>query len=234
MKKFLSFLIGLLFLLTVLYPAGALLAACFGYRFEPMGVSAFSTATAVLFLLAVAANVIFKNELDNKAVRIVSAFITPLTLVHAVLCIFACPQVSVIVGTVFSACCSAFLTVKHGKPPALKAAALVLSALLVLPVDYLGFIALVFGNIGQNTVVQTVASPNGEYYAQVIDSDQGALGGDTLVEVHKKGGLNCPLFKAEKKPQRVWVGEWGAFADMRIYWKSEDCLVINSVEYTIR
>lgn len=64
---------------------------------------------------------------------------------------------------------------------------------------FFDFIALIFGNIGQNTVVQTVESPSGKYYAQVIDSDQGALGGDTLVDVYEKSKINAILFKIEKE-----------------------------------
>ena len=71
------------------------------------------------------------------------------------------------------------------------------------------------------------------YYAEVIDSDQGALGGDTLVNVYKKGELNIFIFKIKKKPQRVYLGEWGEYKNMQIYWKNENCLIINSTEYKI-
>ena len=133
-----------------------------------------------------------------------------------------------------SAGCCCYLTVKYGKPLALKVVALVLSALMILPICFFSFIALIFGNIGQNTVVQTVESPSGKYYAQVIDSDQGALGGDTLVYVYQDCGINALVFKIEKKPQRVYFGEWGEFNNMQIHWKDDNCLVINSVEYEIK
>ena len=41
---------------------------------------------------------------------------------------------------------------------------------------FLGFIALTLGNFSENTVVQTIESPNGEYYAQVIDSAHQTIG----------------------------------------------------------
>lgn len=132
-----------------------------------------------------------------------------------------------------SAGCCCLLTVKHGRPVVLKIATLVLSGLMVLPIGYFCFIALIFGNIGQNTVVQTVESPSGKYYAQVIDSDQGALGGDTFVDVYEKSGINTIIFKIEKKPQRVYSGDWGEFENMQIYWKNDGCLVINSAEHEI-
>jgi len=104
---------------------------------------------------------------------------------------------------------------------------------MVVPIGCLCFIALTFGGIGQNTVVQTIESPSGRYYAEVMDSDQGALGGDTFVDVYQQGGVNTILFKAQKKPQRVYAGDWGEFETMQIHWKSDDCLVINAAAYEI-
>lgn len=88
---------------------------------------------------------------------------------------------------------------------------------------------LMLGSIGENTVVKTVESPDGTYFAQVIDSDQGALGGATMVEVYE----NRKIFGRYKKVDCVYMGEWGEWQTMEIYWKDEHCLVINSVEYPI-
>ena len=234
MKKAISILICLLFSLTILYPAGIIITAGFGYSFELISVSAFAIAIAAISVCIVVLDFICKNTLENNTIRILLAIITPFSLINAVFYIFACPQIWVIASVLLSAGCCCYLTVKYGKPLALKIVALVLSALMILPIGFFSFIALIFGNIGQNTVVQTVESPSGKYYAQVIDSDQGALGGDTLVDVYKKSGINLILFKIEKKPQRVYFGEWGEFNNMQIHWKDDNCLVINSVEYEIK
>lgn len=82
--------------------------------------------------------------------------------------------------------------------------------------------------------MKTVESPSGKYYAQVIDSDQGALGGDTLVDVYQDCEKTALIFKVDKKPQRVYSGDWGEFENMQIDWKDDNCLVINSVEYEIQ
>lgn len=233
MKKAMSILMCLLFALTILYPTGVIITACFGYSFELGSVSVFSIAIVVLSVCIVVLDLICKNTLENNTIRILLAIITPLSLINAVFYIFECPQIWVIASALFSAGCCCYLTVKYGKPLSLKIITLVLSALMVLPIGFFSFIALIFGNIGQNTVVQTVESPSGKYYAQVIDSDQGALGGDTLVDVYEKSGINAILFKIEKKPQRVYFGDWGEFENMQIHWKDDRCLVINSIEYEI-
>ncbi len=233
MKKAISILICLLFLLTILYPVGVIITACLGYTFELISVSAFAIAIAALSICVVILDIVFPNRFKRKAAQILLALITPLSLINAAFCIFECPRIWVIASVFLSAGCCCCLTVKHGKPSSLKITALVLSALMMLPIGFFSFIALIFGNIGQNTVVKTVESPSGEYYAQVIDSDQGALGGDTLVDVYQKSGINFILFKVEKKPQTVYCGDWGEFENMQIYWKDNDCLVINAVEFPI-
>ena len=233
MKKAVSILMCLLFVLTILYPAGVIITACIGYNFELISVSAFAVALAALSVCVIVLDLICKTTLENKVMRILLAIITPFSLVNAVFYIFECPRIWVIASVLLSAGCCCYLAVKYGKPLPLKIITLILSALMVLPIGFFSFIALIFGNIGQNTVVRTVESPSGEYYAQVIDSDQGALGGDTLVDVYKKSGVNLILFKIEKKPQRVYFGDWGEFNNMKIHWKDNNCLVINSVEYEI-
>ncbi len=222
--------IWLLFVLTILFPAGTVIAACFGYTFKLISVSAFAVAIAALSVYAAFG---VKNVPENKTVQVLLTVIAPLSFVNAVFYIFESPQIWVVASALLSVGCCCYLTVKYGRPLLLKMATLVLSALMVLPIGFIGFIALIFGNIGQNTVVQTVESPSGEYYAQVIDSDQGALGGNTLVDVYQKSGINAVLFKIEKKPQNVYIGDWGEYKTMKIYWKGDGCLVINASEYEI-
>ena len=98
--------------------------------------------------------------------------------------------------------------------------------LMVLP--FLLFV-LALGGMSENTVVKTVETPDGAYFAQVIDNNQGALGGATLVEVYE----NKKVWGRYKKVERVYSGKWGESHTMEIYWKDEYCLVINSVEYPI-
>ena len=131
----------------------------------------------------------------------------------------------------FLCCC--ILTVKHAKPLAYKIVALVLSALLALPIGFFSLL-VVFFPIGQNTVVQTLESPTGRYYAELINSNQGALGGETVVYVYERWEIDLLLFKIEKEPQQVYFGEWYEFENMKIHWKDDRCIVINSVEYGIK
>lgn len=231
MKKEASVWLYLLFALTILYPVGVILMAWFGYSFELISISAFAIAIAALSVYIVIRT--RKNTFENAAAKVLSAITAPLSLINAVFCSFECPQIWVIVSVWISVGCSGYLALKHGKPFALKLISLVLSVLMALPIGFISFVMLSFGNVGRNTIVQTIESPNSQYYAQVIDSDHGAMGGDTIVDVHKKSKINLILFRIEKIPQRVYFGDWGEWQDLQIYWKDDSCLVINSVEYAI-
>ena len=118
-----------------------------------------------------------------------------------------------------------------GKHLVLKIILLTLSVLMIFPFAYLSFISFIFEDLPHNTVVQTVESPSGEYCAKVIDNDQGALGVNTFVDVYKGRELNFIIFTIEKKPERVYEGDWGYGEHMDIYWKDDKCLIIDSTEH---
>lgn len=233
MKTARSILGCLLFALIVLLPLGVTLSACFGYIFELANVSLYAIITALVAVSVVVLCCTAENYVGNRILTVLFALATPLSLINAVFYMFECGGIWVLLSMLICAGCCCYLTIKYSKPFALKMTGLVLSAFMVLPVGFLGLITLIFGDIGQNTVVQTVESPNGTYYAQVIDSDQGALGGDTLVDVYENKGINAFIFKISKNPRRVYHGDWREYKNMEIYWKNENCLVINSVAYTI-
>lgn len=88
--------------------------------------------------------------------------------------------------------------------------------------------------MGKNTVVQAVESPSGAYRAELIDSDQGALGGDTLVEVYYLfEEVDAFVFLFRRTPTCVYRGNWGEFENMKISWKSDNELKINNKVYLI-
>lgn len=233
MKKRNVILGYLLFVLTILFPLGVLILSCFGYTFELASISVFAIAIALISVVLCILSGKEEEAHKNGALGVILTILTPLSVVNALFFMLECPKAWVIVSLFINIGCSAYLTIKHGAPRLLKSILCVISAFLILPVGFMGFIMLIFGNIGQNTVVQTVESPNGAYYAEVIDSDQGALGGDTLVDVYENTEINLLVCKIFKNPQRVYHGEWGEFKDMEVYWKDDQCLVINSVEYSI-
>ena len=234
MGKIRSVFIGLRFLLTLLLPGGSLLSACFGYLFRLVSVPAFAIGIAALSFITLLLDIVSNDKGEKKLVSILRYLIAPAAVINALLYIVTCPKMVVIVGALISVGCCYFLAVRRGKPLTFMIAAIAFPLLILIPMGLFSLLVLIFGNIGKNTVVQTVASPSGKYYAQVIDSDQGALGGDTLVKVCEISKINFIIFNIEKEPQLVYIGQWGEFRNMRICWKDDRCLIINSREYEVK
>lgn len=232
MKRTISILSYVLIVFVAIVPLGIIALSRFGYTFTDFSVSAFVVVDAALAVCVVALIEVYEKTIKNKTIYILLALVMPLSLVNVFVCLQRHSHVLVLISGWVCICCCGYLTIKYAKPMILKIVALTIAGLLALPISLFSLFA-VFFPIGQNTVVKTVESPSGRYYAQVIDSDQGALGGNTIVNVHKKSTVNLILLQIEKEPQRVYFGEWGEFKNMNIYWKDDSCIVINSVKYKI-
>ena len=234
MRKVIFVLLCLLFVLTMLFPVGALVSAFFGYTFELTSVLAVSAVIAVISVFTVISGIISKDKIFNKGIIILSYILFPLSFINAVIYIFESGELLVAICMIVSAVCCFFIMIRNIMSKVSKIIVSVLFSLMSAFVIFFAFIVLTFGNIGQNTVIKSIDSPSGNLYAQVIDSDQGALGGDTLVNVYEKREIDTFIFKLKDKPQRVYLGEWREYESMNISWKDDKCLVINSVEYEIR
>lgn len=91
------------------------------------------------------------------------------------------------------------------------------------------------GGISSGTVIRELDSPQGRYTAQVVDWSEGALGGDTLVDVQDhRVDVDLLIGKLTSRKKRVYKGEWGEYASMVIHWADEETLVINGVQFPIR
>ena len=215
--------------LTALYPVSMILSSRMGYSIKAVDVPFIAVSTVLLSVCLVALDLVGKKTIEGKFLKIIYAIITPISLINAVLCLFESSENWLIFCFWVSVCCSLYLTIKYGRPLAIK----IVSLALILPIVYLSFFAFVFGSIGQNTVTNTVESPNGKYYAQVVDSDQGALGGDTLVCVYSSREINLGLLIIKKQPHTIYSGDWGEYKNMKIEWKDDNCLLINNEEYKV-
>ena len=227
MKQLTVILICLLLFLTVCYPAGVLICNTLGFDLTVHCLPAFAFVLAILSAYLV--YLCSKRAIKSRILQIILSATLPLSLVNSLYCLGG--STALWLGLYVVAC--SILTIKYVKILAPRIIAFVLSGLTILPIIFLLIIHLIFGNLVQNTVVQTIESPGGSHYAQVIDNNQGAMGGNTLVDVYEAPLVDTRFLRIQKKPTRVYSGEWGEHEYMEIYWKSVDCLIINGVEYEI-
>lgn len=102
-------------------------------------------------------------------------------------------------------------------------ATLLLTFLLILVTPIWFFAA----TMGSTRVVKTLDSPDKTYTAIVTSRDQGALGGDTLVEVRNNRRSVPFLTGSFAEKWEVRRGGWGDWEKMELVWTGEDTLSIN-------
>lgn len=232
MKKALSVLICTAAALIVLYPVGVLLTACFGYTFTLASVPVYAAVTALTAVCAAAVGFPGGAAPDNKVIRVILCVNVPLSILHAVMTTGACSRWVVVLCAAVTVGCCVLLAVRCREASVLKKVTLIAAGIVAVPACIIIVISLIVNGFGKTTVVRTVTSPDGSFCAEVIDHDEGALGGSTLVEVYAKP-FNAGAFRIGKRPETVYKGAWGEFETMEIYWKGEHCLVIDSVEHKV-
>lgn len=110
-------------------------------------------------------------------------------------------------------------------------AALCIPMMLILMAA--GCIKLWVGGLSGETVVYELESPSGERIVRVISSNQGAMGGSTVVEVQRQFRQEVLIGAFIYSPQQVYVGDWGEFEQMNIQWRDEHTLNINGKYYAV-
>ena len=232
MKKPISILTYTLLPFLLLLPLGVTIAYNFDHTFELGNYPVFAVITALVVVTLAALCTIVKEPARNLFISILFVIFAPLSLANATFYIFRNSSIWVIASMFICIIGCHYLAIRYGKTRVVKIVGLVISALMIPLIGFIAFVALVFGSVkAYDTVIQTVESPDGAYYAEVVDSDQGAMGGDTIVYVYENREVDMFIFRILKKPRRVYDGEWKE--NMKIYWTDDNRLVINSTEYIL-
>ena len=232
MKKVYTVLVWILVILLAFAPLGMGISAIFGYslvfsNYWILPIAAICV-TAVLVLLSI----VTKVTVEDKITPVLSSVITPCALVNTVCYVSQCGTYWLVLSLLMCIGCG-YLTIRHGVPP-VRAGALVMTAALVLPVCLICVLLTAVGNAQVNHIIETVDSPDGTYYAQIIHSDQGDMGGDTIVKVYSYKGLDAGLFRISRKPLRLYVGAEEEYKTMELKWISNDRLMIDEKEYFVK
>lgn len=113
-----------------------------------------------------------------------------------------------------------------------RAIAVLLCGLAVAVVPIYCFFQFTFLSMSVETVVQKSVSPQGNYVAEVIEDDQGALGGDTYVEVRGAKSLHLLIFTVRPNATCVYKGEYGEAESLELGWCGEEALLIDGKPYS--
>ncbi len=210
-----------------------------GYRFavanELVWFILHAAAVAALTVLCV-----IKRTNATKSSRTIAQFLPLLSLVYACSTSVLVQDVSDLFVTGHALLCfvSCFVvSLLYAERRGIQVLSIVLNssllAVISLVSSVLTMIGLTFGQIGENTVVRQVPSPSNAYTAIVIDSDQGALGGNTFVDVaYRAAEINLGVGRLVRE-KRLYSGDWMAFETMTLAWEDERTLSINGEAYSI-
>ena len=235
MKRLLAVSPAILCGFSVFFPLGRTIGILFGYDFILRNDSVFLAVLAVLS--GTAAMLLFWNR--SPVSRTQAVFSALLPLCSAVNGLFflldSSSRRTTVLGVLVCYACSVAILAKAVLRPAWKIASTLLSAVLTGILLFSSFLSLVFGDLGVKTVVSSAPSPQKTFTAEVIDSNQGALGGSTLVLIRSNNaaGADLLLCKFSKAPVCVYTGHWGEFQTMKLAWKDERTLIINGMEYAV-
>ncbi|MBQ7885728.1 MAG: hypothetical protein IJ313_02420 [Clostridia bacterium] len=166
-----------------------------------------------------------------RASTCIQLLVLPLALLYNLTLLFLAQSRQVVIPSVFVLVCAAYLFHKYTLRTILRTACKILSCLLL--VLWLLILPFSFFPIGRTTIVQTLDSPDGRYQVQLIDIDEGALGGNTDVRVMDRNkSLDMGLISVEKCILVYRTG-WGAFEDIQLHWENDETLYIDERAYVI-
>lgn len=231
MKKLLSVSPFLLCLIYLFLPLCCGIGAAFDYRFTLYQYPAAIITTAALSLFLSVSLFLSRAE-----IRGANAVFAAFTLFLAVLngFFYLGHWDAAILFTLICCGSSAAVLIKFARPFALKITTGILAILMFVLLLFPTMLSLAFGNFGSNSVVDSVESPQGTYLAEVIDSDQGALGGDTLVTVTNRAKtVSILIGEYSTGSVRVYTGEWGEWETMWIRWEDDKTLLIDNQRYVM-
>jgi len=100
-----------------------------------------------------------------------------------------------------------------------------LICLFLILFAYFAIMVTAAGGFSSNEAVQSEFSPHGTHLAEVVSSNQGALGGATFIDItRQRRNLNLFVVALRRNHVRVYSGRFGEAYSMKLYWESDTVL----------
>ena len=220
-----------LMLLQGIVPAMKLVALLFGWELRVLNGLLFAVPMAIIALATAVVCSKTKGNVEISGSESVCLNIAlPLSLL-SFLMLSVFQSVAMFIVSVVNCCgCFAAYMCCKGKGR-LRHFAMIVTIILLVAVLGSAFLNIVFRNFGLTEIVRSVPSPDGIYTANVINIDQGALGGDSVVRVQRVRLFGIPLDDVVCLDRRVWLGDWGTTHLIGLYWMDDNTLMIEGEEH---
>lgn len=238
-KKSLDMVPLIICFLFLMYPLAKQLAAHCGYKLEfytPLLIY----AVPVLFEVVGLVLLLVKKSILCKPGKVFAAALLPIVMISGNSYIMSLEgkgagKVSFAIALwIISVGFGVWWLFKYAANKFVKIPVIIWSGIIGAILGVWFFLLLLTEDFGVYEVIQKIESPSGKYYAELINDDQGAMGGSTIVEVSSKKECVPFLIGELVKNQeisRIYTGRWGEFKTMEIFWLDEDIILINGEEY---
>lgn len=220
--------------LNLLLPSTVLISSFLGYSvfINAFFLSFFTALVSLLFVIIICFK---KTWTVGRACKIIFFLLPAFSIINGFFYLTFDKSPAVLIFIITSMVCTVILLFKSVKSTSVKLTGVGIYSAFFIIYLLAFYFALMFSGIALETVVRTVPSPNGKYEAQVIDRDEGALGGSTYVYIcEKQGDISLFPFTFQKKPRKIYSGDWGEFEILVPYWTEENSVVIFGKEYELQ
>lgn len=223
------------------FVAAALAAFCIlgilfywcGYRLVPLGGEILFLLLALLLLIGAVwlrAHAHWRHFTLERSNRICTILIPLLALVAFLFSVISQLPFTFILplATILFVAISAGLLLRTG-----NVAAGLCHTVLSLPALWICFVGILFWNFGVEYRSAPVPSPDGKYTAQVIISDQGALGEETYIAVTHGMELHLGLFTLEPLPEKTFIPDHYEHTHVHLAWEDNTSVRIENSVYKV-
>lgn len=217
-----------LLILTLLFPSICFLAKLLHYSFTVNNGIVYAIVSSVLYC---GIGILLICRKERRIGKISSVFLSVsllLNQINTLMFIFRADNQAAMLLMALWFVMTAILVAVYVKNTALTATFYTLSGILVLPI----FLFIMLSDFRARTVIAREASPDMRYCAEVIDDDQGALGGATILVVYRlDGSFSIGSFEFRKSQTELRSGPWGEFESLS--WQDSEHLSMNGTIYEI-
>lgn len=218
----------ILLLLTLLFPSICILAKLLHYSFTVNNGIVYAIVSSALYCGIGILLICRKEKGIGKTSSVFLSVSLLLNQINTLLFIFRADNQAAMLLMALWFVMTAILVAVYVKNTALTATFYTLSGILVLPI----FLFIMLSDFGARTVIAREVSPDMRYCAEVIDDDQGALGGATILTVYRlEGSFSIGSFDFRKSQTELRSGPWGEFESLS--WQDSEHLSMNGTIYEI-
>ena len=218
----------LLFLLACLFPGICLGARLLDYTVLVRDGKLFSVFTTGLYVVF---GILLLTRKEKSVSNVSAVFLSLCPLlnqIHVLFIIFYTDDLLPVLLSIFWTILSVVIVSEYVKSKLLKIPFYVLAGFLTLPI----LLFLPFIGFGARSSLACELSPDAVYCAEVIDDDQGALGGATDLIVYRKDkSFSVGSFEFRKSQKKIHSGHCGEFESLS--WLDSKHLSMNGKTYEI-